>query len=149
MADKKVGMVDEEDNIFDIFLSYNSADRAAVEQIAKQLEAHRIRPWFDKWELIPGRSWQQALATQIKKTKSAAVFGGKAGIGPWHQMEMEAEALLRQFIDRQCPVIPVMLPGFIEKPELPIFLGNIQWVDFNQIDDEPLEHLISGIPGHG
>jgi hypothetical protein len=134
------------DDSFDVFLCYNSADRAAVERIAEQLEERGVRPWFDKWELIPGRSWQQALATQIKKTKSAAVFVGKAGMGPWHQIE--TEALLRQFADRRCPVIPVLLPGFTEKPDLPGFLGNIEWVDFNKPDDEPTERLISGITGH-
>ena len=133
------------DDDFDVFLCYNSMDRTAVERVARQLEDRGIRPWFDKWELIPGRSWQQALATQIKRTKSAAVFVGKAGMGPWHQMEMEA--LLRRFAARQCPVIPVLLLGSPEKPDLPVFLENAQWVDFNKPEDEPLEQLIVGITG--
>ncbi len=132
-------------NNFDVFLSYNSKDRQAVEKIAVQLKEHGILPWFDKWELIPGRSWQQALAKQIQKTKAAAVFVGISGMGPWHQIEMEA--LLRQFARRNCPVIPVLLPvaPHDQEPELPLFLGNIDWVDFREKDPDPLQQLIRGI----
>ena len=130
---------------FDVFLSYNSKDREAVEKIAIQLKEHGILPWFDKWELVPGRSWQQALAKQILKTKAAAVFVGVSGMGPWHEMEMEA--LLRQFARRNCPVIPVLLASapHDQEQELPLFLGNIDWVDFQVKDPDPLQRLIRGI----
>lgn len=130
---------------FDVFLCYNSADRNAVEQIAQQLEQHGIRPWFDKWELIPGRPFQTAIESQIKSMKVAAVFVSHAGMGPWHQLEMQAA--LRQFIKHNCPVIPVLLPGATQKPELPAFLEGMEWVDFNEQDSQPLEQLIWGITG--
>ncbi len=42
------------DNIqFDVFLSYNSKDKAEVELFAKWLKQENIRIWFDKWELRP------------------------------------------------------------------------------------------------
>jgi hypothetical protein len=132
-------------NNFDVFLSYNSKDREVVEKIAIQLKGHGILPWFDKWELVPGRSWQQTLAKQILKTKAAAVFIGASGMGPWHEIEMEA--LLRQFAKRNCPVIPVLLPTAPcdQEQELPLFLDNIDWVDFREEDPDPLQRLIRGI----
>jgi small GTP-binding protein len=39
---------------FDVFLSHNSKDKAAVERIAKRLLAVGIRPWLDKSNLSPG-----------------------------------------------------------------------------------------------
>ena len=92
---------------FDVFLCHNSQDKPAVESIARQLQAHGVRPWFDKWELRPGLPWQRALEEQIEKIGAAAVFVGPNGSGPWQQMEHEA--FLRQFVERQCPVIPVLL----------------------------------------
>ena len=38
----------------DVFLSHNSEDKAEVEKIANQLLKVGIRPWLDKWDLIPG-----------------------------------------------------------------------------------------------
>ncbi len=86
------------------------------------------------------------LENQIGQIKSAAVFVGKDGIGPWEQMELAA--FLRQFVNRKCPVIPVILADTPKKPKLPIFLDGMTWVDFRQHDpDPPMERLIWGITG--
>jgi hypothetical protein len=53
-------------------------------------------------------------------------------------------AFLSEFIDRQCPVIPVLLPGAIA-PELPVFLRRMTWVDLGEGDG--IERLIWGITG--
>lgn len=39
---------------FDVFLSYNSKDKAEIELFAGWLRNENIRIWFDKWELRPG-----------------------------------------------------------------------------------------------
>lgn len=134
-------------NEFDVFLCYNSTDRPAVIEIGKKLKQRGILPWLDEWELRPGLPWQRALEEQIGKVKSAAVFVGQNGIGPWQ--DMEQAAFLRQFVKRACPVIPVLLPDCPEKPKLPIFLENMQWVDFRKSDPDPMEQLIWGITGKG
>ena len=130
---------------FDVFLSYNSADRDAVKEIANRLKARGILPWLDEWELRPGLPWQKALQKQIKKIKAAAVFVGAKGIGPWQ--DMEQEAFIQQFVKRQCPVIPVILMGTKRVPKLPIFLNGMTWVDFRKEDPDPLERLVYGITG--
>ena len=43
---------------FHTFLSYNSMDRVAVEQLAQQLHRKGIDLWLDTWNLIPGNPWQ-------------------------------------------------------------------------------------------
>jgi hypothetical protein len=53
---------------------------------------------------------------------------------------------LRQFVQRGCPVIPVLLPG-IERPELPVFLDGMAWVDLAVADPDPLDQLEWGITG--
>jgi hypothetical protein len=130
---------------FDVFLCHNSADKAAVKQIGKQLVRRGIRPWLDEWNLPPGRLWQPVLEEQIQKIKSVAVFVGDDGLGPW--AEVEVHAFLREFVKRRCPVIPVILPSAHEVPKLPVFLDGMHWVDFRKDDPDPIDQLIWGITG--
>jgi hypothetical protein len=130
--------------IFDVFLCHNSEDKPAVREIAQKLAEKSIRPWLDEEEIRPGTSWQTALGQQIESIKSAAVFVGKSGLGPWQDQEIQA--LLNQFVKRKCPVIPVVLPSAKTTPDLPWTLGNLHWVDF-RTDAQPLKRLIWGITG--
>lgn len=75
-------------NGFDVFLCYNSRDAEEVEAIATQLLAHNLHPWFDKWELIPGESAQDAIQSALASCAHCAVFIGPAGSGPWQIEEL-------------------------------------------------------------
>jgi hypothetical protein len=130
---------------FDVFLCHNSADKPQVRKIAEQLMQYDLKPWLDMWELPPGRSWQMLLERQIEKIRSAAVFVGGSGFGPWQQQELYA--FLSEFVDRNCPVIPVLLPNAPGRPELPLFLRQFTWVDFRTSDPDPMYQLRWGITG--
>ncbi len=130
---------------FDVFLCHNSKDKPAVKEIAELLKSRGLRPWLDEWELRPGLPWQRALEEQIETIGSAAVFVGGSGQGPWQRLE--SEAFLREFVDRDCPVIPVILPTCRKRPKLPVFLRGMMWVDFRRDEPDPLEQLIWGITG--
>jgi formylglycine-generating enzyme required for sulfatase activity len=130
---------------FDVFLCHNNEDKPGVIKIAQQLQENNIKPWLDRWELRPGLPWQRALEEQITQIKSAAIFIGPNGIGPWQNQEIDA--FLREFVKRECPVIPIMLPNAPAKPTLPVFLDAMMWVDFCQPDPDPLSQLVWGITG--
>jgi GTPase SAR1 family protein len=130
---------------FDVFLCYNPTDKPIIKWIGELLKEQGILPWFDEWELQPGLPWQRILGEQIKNIKSAAVFVGQDGIGLWQQQELEA--LLRVFVKRGSPVIPVLLHYAPKQPELPIFLEGMTWVDFRVREPDPLQRLIWGITG--
>ena len=130
---------------FDVFLCHNSQDKPAVIEIANQLKANNINPWLDKWHLRPGSSWQDSLEDQIDQIRTAAVFVGNSGLGPWQNEEIKA--FIRAFVNRKCPVIPVLLPNAPKEPKLPVFLQGLMWVDFREHDPEPLGQLIWGITG--
>ena len=130
---------------FDVFLCHNTSDKPAVKRIAERLEEQGVLAWLDEWELPPGQPWQPLLEKQIANIKSAAVFVGAAGVGPWQ--EQEIYGFLREFVSRKSPVIPVMLADAPAKPELPIFLRAMTWVDFRVPDPDPLSRLVWGITG--
>jgi len=130
---------------FDVFLCHNNDDKLEVKRIGELLKEQGILPWLDEWQLQPGIPWQRQLEKQIEQVKSAAVFVGGDGIGPWQQEELEA--LIKEFTKRECPVIPVLLPNATNEPKLPLFLSNRAWVDFRKQDPDPIERLIWGITG--
>ena len=134
-----------EASAFDVFLCHNSHDKPAVRQLAQKLKDDGVLPWLDEWELRPGLPWQRALEEQIGKVQSAAVFVGAEGIGPWEHQDLDA--FLRAFVDRGCPVIPVLLEGAPVEPELPLFLKGMTWVDFRVSEPDPMSRLLWGITG--
>jgi hypothetical protein len=129
---------------FDVFLCHNGDDKRVVHGIAWRLRERGILPWLDDDELVPGRPWQEELERQIGQIRVAAVFVGRSGIGPWQNREMRA--ILNQFTERGCPVIPVLLPE-ATAPELPIFLRDMTWVDLRDSEAVGMDLLIWGITG--
>ena len=128
---------------FDVFLCYNDRDKAEVKEIGKQLKACRISPWLDEWEIPPGRPWIRLLEQQIAQIKSAAIFVSKYEIASWQREQLDA--LLRELIKRDRPVIPVFLRSAPDNAEPPIFLTNRTSVDFRKQDPDPMKQLIWGI----
>lgn len=130
---------------YDVFLCYHSPDRKSVMELGERLLERRIAVWLDRWCLRPGTPWIRALEQQISSVKAAAVVVGESGTGPW--MQLEVELLLREFVRRGCPVIPVILSTASSQPQLPPFLEGFQWVDFRHGEQNPLEQLLWGITG--
>jgi hypothetical protein len=129
--------------VYDVFLCHNSQEKPYVRQLNNRLRAAKIRTWFDEEQLPPGRPWQQELEKQIATVNSAAVVVGPSGLGPWHNMEIRA--FLSAFVNRGCPVIPVLLETCVKPPELPLFLKEFTWVDFRERVPEPFQRLLWGI----
>jgi len=131
---------------FDVFISYNGQEREAVLRVAEALRDRGLRVWLDVWELVPGRPWQEAVEEIIRTTRSAAIVVGPSGLGPWEIPEMRA--CLEQCVRRRLPVIPVLLPGSPQRPELPLFLSGFTWVDLRAgLDPNGLDRLEWGITG--
>ncbi len=132
-----------------VFLSYNSQDEELVEKVAIYLdEKAKLRPWFDKWSLIPGDPWVRNLEHGLKSSSNCAVFVGADGLGPWEHPEVEL-ALRRQVKNKNFRVIPVLLPNAPTEPDLPAFLEGNSWIDFRKgLDDvNALWRLECGIRG--
>lgn len=134
------------DETFDVFLSHNNQDKPAVRQIAEALQDRGLRVWLDEWELTPGRRWQDELDIVIRTVRSAAIFVGKDGLGPWEMPDMEA--ILSEATRRELPVIPVLLPGVSDAPKLPLFLRRFTWLDLREgITAERVDRLMGAITG--
>ena len=117
---------------FDVFLSHNSADKPAVEEIARKLKDAGLEPWLDKWCLTPGETFQPGLADALRSCPTCAVFIGPKGVGNWAREELLV-AQDRAAKEAGYRLIPILLPGVpdpFDYSKLPPFLTQRTWVDF-------------------
>jgi len=136
---------------YDVFLAHASPDKDDVERIARRLhEEEKLKPFLDRWHLIPGNDWIDELGESLDASRCCAVFFGPDGLGPWENEEVR-DALTRRDRDRGFRVIPVLLPGAVmpDRGKLPLFLNRLHWVDFRGRLDDPRAFylLVCGIRG--
>lgn len=132
----------------DTFLSHSHDDAPWVEVLARRLEdefGHKV--WLDKWVLVPGKSWQQAMARGLEEAASCAVFIGVHTPQGWFQEEIE-RALDLQSRNPNFRVIPVLLPD-ADIASVPGFLSLRTWADFRDGQDATyaMHVLRQGIKG--
>lgn len=131
---------------FDVFLSHNSRDKAVVENIGEWLKGRGLHVWLDKWELRPGFTWQEGVEEGVRSSRAVAVFVGSDGLGAWQ--EPETRAFIATSRRKQVPIIPVLLPGCPDSPQLTLFVEAFTWVDLRQgLSDDCLAQLAWGITG--
>jgi hypothetical protein len=136
---------------YDVFLFHNPnpTDTKWVTDLALHLtNKHKFRVWFRQWEMIPGESWQKALAHGLDLAICCAICVGQEGPGGWFSQVIE-RAKNRQAQDPSFRVIPVLLPsapdGSLDRFD---FLKLNVEADFRETDfDTALHILASGIRG--
>jgi tetratricopeptide (TPR) repeat protein len=137
---------------YDAFLSYNSKDSSAVQQLARRLRTEKLALYLDESELAPGREFQPALAKALHQSKTCVVFLGPNGVSPWQSEELQV-AIDKRTREPDFHVIPVLLPG-AERPRRGDvahldFLINASWVEFVKTldDNRVFQKLVWGITG--
>jgi len=121
---------------YDVFLSYSRPDTESVENLARALGDAGVHVWLDKWNLIPGQSWQNVLKEAIRNASAVAICIGSAGLGSWQQEEFRAASSAQ--VSERPQIIPVLLPG-ARTDSIPSFLRNVAWADFRDGINNPRE----------
>jgi hypothetical protein len=139
------------EHLYDVFLSHNSCDKEVVEEIARRLEDEaNLRPFLDKWHLVPGEPWQEELEKALDASSTCAVFVSANGLSSWENEEMRT-ALNERATNKSLRVIPVLLPdsSLAERRSLPRFLQRFTWVDFRDgvQSRDAFQRLVAGIEG--
>jgi len=133
---------------YDVFLSHSHADSEWVEELAKRLhDTYAFRVWLDRWLLVPGRSWQQAMAKGLDRAGCCAVCIGSETPTGWFRQELE-RALDIQARSELFGVIPILLPA-ASLDYVPDFLSLRTWADFRNGKDHgyAFHVLTQGIRG--
>lgn len=127
---------------YDVFLSYQSADRATVARLAERLRQAGIRPWFDVWDLSEGERFPRRLAEGIEASAAFVFFVGESAMDPharWSDAEIDL-ALERARRHSDFRIIPVILPSAPDPDTtdvVPPFLRNRSRIDFRGGLDDP------------
>jgi len=123
------------DQQFDVFLAHSSKDKPLIRQIYRQLKARGIKPWLDEEEIAPGTQFQDEIQQAIGQIKTAAICIGEGDLGRWQALELKA--FISQCVERNIPVIPVLLPDVESIPNSLLFLKEFHAVFFREdIHDE-------------
>ena len=127
----------------DVFLCHNGQNLPHIEQIGRQLQEQGLRVWLDKWEVDPEEPWKPALDALMLDIGSVALFVGADGEVPWQDLDIQA--FLLEFVQRDCPVIPVVLEKVGKVPSLPSYLKDLTYIDFRKYKPDPINELYSRI----
>ncbi|MET0648419.1 MAG: toll/interleukin-1 receptor domain-containing protein [Pyrinomonadaceae bacterium] len=77
------------ENQYDLFISYSSADRPWAQKLFDDLRARGVNPYFDRERLDVGRPWETQLAQAVRGSKSLVVlWSGNAEKSSWVRREM-------------------------------------------------------------
>jgi hypothetical protein len=68
---------------FLVFLSHSSAEKPAVEALARRLAGERIQAWLRQMAPDSGRSLATSHRKGLGGIGKCAVFEGPSGFGPW------------------------------------------------------------------
>lgn len=131
---------------FDVFLSYNKKNEPIIRELADALTARGLRTWLDIDQIQPGALFQDELEKGMNCSATAIAAYGEQGSGPWQTEEVRV--LLQQSVSSGKRVIPVLLPGALNKPKLPAFITQRNWLDLTAgLTLENVDNLIWGITG--
>ena len=132
---------------WNVFLCHNSQEKPQVEKIRHALQEQGIKTWLDKYDFEPFRPWPDQLEEVIGQIKSAAIFIGSSGVGPWQDIEMKS--FLNEFVSRELRMGLVVLPGCSNEliQKVPRLYKHFQLVDFRQQNPDPMGQLFWAITG--
>lgn len=116
----------------------------AAERMAQVLKDEGISVWFDRWTLVPGSPWQEAIEDAIGSSSAVLFFIGSSGFGAWASEELRLGLNVRT--DPDFRIIPVIGPG-ASLDQLPSYLRRLSFIDLRKWSPEAIHRIIAAIKG--
>jgi len=96
--------------LYDIFLSYNSADQTQVRVLAEFLKRAGMEVWFDEDNLVGHAGLNREIRAAMADSRIICAVIGQHGLGPW-QNSVELSDLLLSVAKQQRPFFVLLLDG--------------------------------------
>jgi hypothetical protein len=129
---------------YDVFVSFNRADREEVLKIIEEISKAGIKVFSDE-EIKLGDNWQHVINEALSSTGSLLFcIGANTLTSSWQLRELHAVTTRANV-----RVLPILLPGS-DPYNLPEDLRTVQWLDFRDgISRDGLDRLMSALhPGY-
>lgn len=124
-----------------LFLSHSSIDKPAVLRLAKDLRKRGIHVWLDEWEIDVGDPITERIQEALQNARYVAVWLTKNSINSgWVTKEWHAK-IFQEISSKEVLVLPLL--G--EKCDIPFFLADKKYADFNLSYAEGLKSLLRAI----
>jgi WD40 repeat protein len=127
---------------YDLFVSYNSKDKAQVNEIVQWLKDNNSKLSFfrDVEEIKSGDSIQEQISEALERSHCALIFFGTYGLGPWQDLEVKI-FIQKEVYDKTFRIIPVVLPSG-KTDKIPTLLKDKLRTEFKSLKDiEALDKL--------
>jgi hypothetical protein len=109
---------------FDVFISYSSKDKAIADAVCSRLEAGGIRCWIAPRDVIPGRSYGEAIIEAIRQARvMVLVFSANANASNHIAKEVE------RAVSNGLAILPFRIEDVMPGKSLDYFIGSVHWLD--------------------
>ena len=115
----------------DVFISYKSERRAAVEHLARILELNGYSVWFD-YGLLSGQNFARQIEREIRAAKVVVVL--------WCGLSVDSEWVNGEA--RLASRLGKMIPVWIEDVDLPLEFNGADTINLKSWDGSPRSHML-------
>ncbi len=124
---------------YDVFLSYNSADKPRVRSLANQLQDAGLRVWFDEWVIQPGDDIYLGVERGLQASRTLILCLSPSALGSsWVTLERDT-ALFRDPTNVGRRFVPLLLADCT----LPDALRRYRYVDYRSEEASALAELLT------
>jgi hypothetical protein len=125
----------------EVFISHRSADSAAAERLARDLQRAGHHVWLDEWAIDIGDSIVKRIEEGLQGSAYLILCYSDAGVmAPWISREWMS-TLARQLEGQEVRILPVMLTGKV----VPAILSDIRTADLRTDWDKGLDLVLRSI----
>ena len=123
------------------FVSHSSADREAVEELARALARSGVDPWYSGWEIGPGDSIVDKINKGLGSCDAFVIVVSQNSVrSKWVREELNSAVVER--IERETQIIPVRLDDY----PVPPIINHLRYIELHPLG-ENLEELVKAIFG--
>lgn len=129
---------------YDLFASYSSRDRDAVDALVRKLSERGLSVWYDQWEMRPGDRLRDRILDGIQASRYFLVMLSPHSVdAPWVKIELDS-AMLREIEAKHVIVIPVLI-GDVQPSQIPADMRGKHYLDLRdpQKSRRELDRLLS------
>ena len=119
------------------FISYARADSDFVLRMASDLRERGVPVWLDQLDIPPGDPWDEAVENALETASHFLLVMTQASVSSSNVRDELAYA-----VDEGMRIIPILL----EDCKVPLRVRRIQWTDFREHYDGPLDELSKALP---
>ena len=116
-----------------IFLCHDSADKPAVRDLYRRLQADGFAPWLDEEDLLGGQVWEDEIPEAVRSSHVVLVCLSNNAINKAGFIQKEIRYVL-DVADEQPEGTIFLIPLKLEECEVPRRLSRWQWINFFRED---------------